>query len=196
MRNNIQNISRLLVCLTLALLAKPVQLQAEDGPFRKALSKIAEREIKGRIKGKKFRLVQGPFSGQIAAIKPDKHLKIEIKKFELGNDLLTLRVKAKAQVSIEGTLKQSGEKIAVAAVADVELTIEATAKFLQGKGKFYVLPSVKDLEPKLDIKKLSPKDLNGGSGLLTRLANLAFKNRKKEILKKLNKSLKKQEVKL
>lgn len=162
--------------------------------FHDALSTIAEREAIRQLKGKEFEIDQSGFVGHVKAVDPEKYLDIDVDEFELGADTLTVSLAVACRYEIDGTLKQDGVDIEITSTLDAAISVDGKAKISTKDGAFFVDPDVDDLDASIDILSLEPEDLTGGKDLISALVNAAFVSKKVDILKNINKSLKKQKL--
>lgn len=177
-------------CLTLVQL--PSVVLGDD--FLPAVSKIAQKEAVKQLKGKEFKFEQDNFQGTLKAVKPEEELDVSVGKLNLSDDLLTVQVQMKGPFEISGTLKQDDTTLTVGTTLRIEISLSGEAKFLAEGSDFFIQPKVKDLGVSIKIETLTPPDLNGGTGLISSIANNAFKKNKAKIIERINKSLKKQKI--
>jgi len=162
---------------------------ADDGEFHQAISEIATTEAVKQLAGKEFKFDESGFRGQLKARNPKKDLRVKVKKLTLGNDNLKARVAATSVFQLTGSLTQRTSKLDVDAVVKLTVDVSAEVKFLQKGDQFVASPAVHDLKLVVEILSLKPSNLSGGKKLVSRIANQAFKKNKKDILRKVNRSI-------
>ncbi len=133
----------LAVLVIISAMAEIAPRARADDPFLDALSKVATREIRKQLRDRRTHFVQGSLEGNVQAVDPDAHFEADVKDFELGNDLLTSTVSAAGRFKFDGKLNQEAD---VSALFDVKFKVAAQIRFVKEGDKFFVEPTIKDLE--------------------------------------------------
>ena len=152
---------------------------SEEMDLEQVLSGIANAEAIKWLDGQEFQFGQDALTAKVRAVNPKDNVKIELTEFVLGADTLNVKLNTPGLLDIEGTLRQGLIDVSVTAQAEVRLGVTARVILTAEGDEFMLDPIVDDLDITLNLTQLTPANLSGGKGLVTRLLNAAFANRKK-----------------
>ena len=175
----------------LLFLVAPV---AEAGLNEELSRIVTERAVKAVEKP--IPIKSDTFKGTLSADNPQENVKVTIDEFSLANDTITLDATATARLALKGKLGIDDDATDVAAKLDVTVSIKTKFRLFEEDGKFYVEATVKDLTLDLKVLELSPENLSGGTTLISKLVNAAFKSRKQDIIDDLNEKYHRIEINL
>jgi hypothetical protein len=171
----------------LVILALTAAAACGDDKTLASLSKIVTREACKQLKDKAFKFSAGTtFQGEVRAVEPEQLLAVEVKSFDLSNDLMQGVIAATGRFKVTGQL--NGE-LDLSVVADVKATVAAEARFTKEAGKYYVEGRVNDITIELAIQQVEPPDFSGGEQLLSTIGTAAFEKNKDKIIAEINKKI-------
>jgi hypothetical protein len=157
-----------------------------EDEFLAGLSKLATREARKQLAGKRLKFAAGPLDGHVQAIDPERMLSAEVLGFQLANDLLEVRLVAKGRFRVDGQVDGKND---LDLVADVRIDGVADVRFSKEGQQYFVEPRILDLKLELNVIEVLPTDLAGSEELLSNLAVAAFGKYKAQIIADINKRL-------
>ncbi len=175
---------RVAVVLLFALVIEAVPRARADDDFLTGMSTVVTREVRKQLKDKKSPFTVGPMKGQLQAVEPQQYLQVEVTGFELDDDVLQATATLKGRFQVDG--KADGETD-VSAVFDVSCSVVVDVKFIKEGDKFFVEPTVKDMDLGLTVLEISRSDLQGGEDFFSSLVLAAFKRNKGQVMAEINK---------
>jgi hypothetical protein len=161
----------------------------EDSGIESTLTKIAQESAIKVLTGKEFPIEIEGFAGTIVAINPKKNFKAKVEKFSLAGDTVSATFKAKGLVRIKGKYSKDDATVDLDATLAVDLVPTVEGKIYKRGDEFFIQPSVKDMDFKIEIKEFSPDSLPGGKASITKLLNAAYVAQKATVLKAINASV-------
>jgi hypothetical protein len=170
--------------LCLAFLAAATARADDD--FLAGMSTIVTREARKQVKDKKIPFTLRSLKGELRAVEPEQYLHVEVTSFELAGDVLQATATLKGRFQVDAKVDEQTD---VSAVFDVRCGVTAEVKFTKEGGKFFVEPTVKDMDLGLTVLDISRSDLQGGEEFLSSLAVAAFKKNKDQVIAQINKRI-------
>ncbi len=164
---------------------------ASANDFLDSLSRIVTREARKQLASKKLPFKVGPLAGHIQAVEPERTLAVEVKQFELANDLAGVCLSGAGRFQLTGKVNDS---VDVVGLFDARVTIAAEAMFTKEGNEFFVTPRITDVELGVTILEVLPAELAGSEEFLTSLVVAVCNKNKTAIVDELNKHMRKQRL--
>lgn len=161
---------------------------ADDAAFRSYLSKLGEKSALKAVE-KSIEVNERAFKGTIKAVDPSRNLKIDVKEFSFDDDTLSAEVHGRVALRLDGTLTEGDVSVNVVVEATFKPIVTAEAKLVEREGEFFVTPKAKDIQFDVEITTIEPDKINSAKKTLSSLAEAAFKNRKDQIIQRVNEEL-------
>lgn len=165
--------------------------RAAENDFLDSLSKIVTREARKQLASKKLPFKVGPLAGHIQAVEPERTLAVEVKQFELANDLARTSLNGAGRFQLCGKVNDS---VDVIGLFDARVVITAEAQLTKEGSEFYVTPKITEMELGVTILEVLPAELAGSEEFLTSIVAAVCNKNKAAIIDELNKHMRKQRL--